>query len=131
MDRALSATGVTPPQFSVLTMIVNYPGISGADLARLTMLTPPSVTVIVANLRKAEAVYALPHPVHGRIQQLFPTERGKVLLDDCGKRVAKLEDRLGANLTRGELSVVTRWLSEVARYEETPNKPPNGRNHNR
>ena len=42
--------GVTTPQFSVLTMIVAYPGLSGADLARLTFLTPQTINVIVRNL---------------------------------------------------------------------------------
>jgi hypothetical protein len=43
MDRALAELGVTTPQFSVLTMIAAYPGASGADLARLTFLTPQAM----------------------------------------------------------------------------------------
>lgn len=39
MEKALADLDVTPPQFAVLTMVVNYPGVSGADLARLTFLT--------------------------------------------------------------------------------------------
>ena len=50
LERALADTGATTPQFAVLTMIVAYPGISGADLARLTFLTPQTINVIVRNL---------------------------------------------------------------------------------
>ena len=34
MEKVLADLEVTPPQFAVLTMIVSYPGLSGADLAR-------------------------------------------------------------------------------------------------
>ena len=50
MERAMADVDVTLPQFLVLTMLRAYPGISNADLARLTMLTPQTVSVIVANL---------------------------------------------------------------------------------
>ena len=52
MEKALADLEVTPPQFAVLTMIVSYPGVSGADLARLTFLTPQTINVIVRNLEK-------------------------------------------------------------------------------
>ena len=40
MDRALEPAGLTNPQFAVLAMLGIYPGASGADLARLSQLTP-------------------------------------------------------------------------------------------
>jgi hypothetical protein len=40
MERTLADLGVTSPQFAVLTMLNAYPGLSGADVARLTFLTP-------------------------------------------------------------------------------------------
>ena len=51
-DRALSDLAITSPQFAVLTMLAAYPGQSGADIARLTLLTPQTVSVIVANSGK-------------------------------------------------------------------------------
>src|SRR6185437_4941872 len=47
MERALAELGVTPPQFVVLTMLRAYPGLSGADLARVALLTPQTVGVII------------------------------------------------------------------------------------
>ena len=34
LERALTSTGLTHPQFVVLTMLNAYPGLSGADCAR-------------------------------------------------------------------------------------------------
>ena len=52
MERALADLGVTPPQFVVLTMLRAYPGLSGADLARVALLTPQTVGVIIRNLER-------------------------------------------------------------------------------
>ena len=52
MERALAELGVTPPQFVVLTMLRAYPGLSGADLARVALLTPQTVGVIIRNLER-------------------------------------------------------------------------------
>jgi DNA-binding MarR family transcriptional regulator len=48
--------GVTLPQFSVLTMLAAYPDASGAELARLSLLTPQTMSVIIGNLERAEIV---------------------------------------------------------------------------
>jgi hypothetical protein len=55
MERALADLGVTPPQFIVLTMLKSYPGLSGADVARVALLTPQTVGVIIANLERQGA----------------------------------------------------------------------------
>ena len=56
MERALAELGVTPPQFVVLTMLRAYPGLSGADLARVALLTPQTVGVIIRNLERDGAI---------------------------------------------------------------------------
>jgi DNA-binding MarR family transcriptional regulator len=114
MERALSDYGVTPPQFAVMTMLVAYPGISNADIARLSMLTPPTVSVIVGNLERAGLIVRTPHQVHGRIQQIEVTEKAKSLLAKCRKRVQVLEEALVADMNKEEQSVVKRWLASVA-----------------
>ena len=83
MDGALAEMGVTTPQFSVLTMIAAYPGASGADLARLTFLTPQTINVIVRNLERDGAIEKTAHATHGRILRLHATARGQALLKRC------------------------------------------------
>jgi hypothetical protein len=51
---------------AVLTMLKAYPGLSGADLARVAVLTPQTVGVIIGNLERDGAIRKEPHPVHGR-----------------------------------------------------------------
>src|SRR5262245_54620255 len=94
MEKALADLEVTPAQFAVLTMIVAYPGVSGADLARLTFLTPQTINVIVRNLERDGAIEKTAHATHGRILRLSATPRGQALLKRCRARVAALEAEL-------------------------------------
>lgn len=114
MERALADYGVTPPQFNVLTMLVAYPGISNADVARLSMLTPQTVSVIVANLERSGAIERRPHAIHGRIQHIDVTHAGKALLKSCRERVREIERQLLSGLSADEERVIRRWLVSVA-----------------
>jgi DNA-binding MarR family transcriptional regulator len=114
MERAMADVGVTLPQFLVLTMIRAYPGISNADLARLALLTPQTVSVIVANLERSGAIARRPHAVHGRIQHIDVTSEGLALLDACRKRSGGIERELLAGFSPEEEQVVRRWLVHVA-----------------
>ena len=114
MEKALADIEITPPQFSVLTMIVSYPGVSGADLARLTFLTPQTINVIVRNLERDGAIEKTAHATHGRILRLHATAKGQTLLKRCRARVAEVEAQFGGLLGKDEEKIVRRWLSAVA-----------------
>ena len=113
MEKALGDLDVTPPQFAVLTMIVAYPGVSGAELARLTFLTPQTINVIVRNLERMGALEKSADAGHGRILRLSATATGQALLKRCRTRVMEVETRLGGLVGRDEERVVRRWLSAV------------------
>ena len=115
MEQALSAYGLTPPQFSVLTMLVAYPGASGADLARLTLLTPQTVSLIVTNLERMEAIERTAHPVHGRVLQIAVTATGKALLARCKTSVRAIDEALVSGTSPEEEQLIRRWLVKVAR----------------
>jgi DNA-binding MarR family transcriptional regulator len=114
MERALADLGVTRPQYAVLTMVKAYPGLSNADLARLTLLTPQTMSTIVANLKRAGLLASRPHAVHGRIRQLALTEAGESALKRCRVRVDVLEKELAAGISDAEEQAVRRWLATVA-----------------
>ena len=114
LERALADLGVTPPQFVVLTMLKAYPGLSGADLARVALLTPQTVGVIIRNLERTGAIRKTPHPVHGRLLRWTLTRRGLTLLDQCRRHAMALERRLTASLSPSAQVTVRRWLSEIA-----------------
>jgi DNA-binding MarR family transcriptional regulator len=114
MERALADLGVTSPQFVVLTMLRAYPGLSGADLARVAMLTPQTTGVIIRNLERDGAIRKTPHPVHGRVLQWTVTRRGAALLDRCRRHAQVIERRLVAGLSANAQRTIRRWLAQIA-----------------
>jgi DNA-binding MarR family transcriptional regulator len=114
MERSLADLGMTTPQFVVLTMLRAYPGLSGADLARVAMLTPQTVGVIIRNLERDGAIMKSPHPVHGRVLQWALTSRGAALLDKCRRHAQAIERRLAAGLSASAQRLIRRWLARIA-----------------
>lgn len=114
MERSLADLGVTSPQFAVLTMLRAYPGLSGAELARVALLTPQTVGVIIRNLERDGAIRKTPHPVHGRVLQWTLTRRGAGLLSKCRRRSQAIERRLAAGLSPGGRTAIRRWLARIA-----------------
>lgn len=115
MERALLEMGLTLPQFSVLTMLAAYPGASSADLAKLSLLTPQTMSVIVGNLERAGAVSRRPHQAHGRIQIIEITKVGLALLGRCRSATQAAEKALLAHVTGGDEKAVRRWLVQIAK----------------
>jgi hypothetical protein len=95
LERALADLGITTPQFVVLTMLRANPGLSGANLARVALLTPQTVGVIIRNLERSRAIRKTPHP-------------------QCRRRAMVLERRLTAGLGAKGQATVRRWLSKIA-----------------
>ena len=114
LERALAGLGITTPQFAVLTMLRAYPGLSGADLARVAVLTPQTVGVIIRNLERDGAIEKQPHPVHGRLLQWTLTRRGAKLLDKGRRHAMALERRLQSGLSAKSRLTVRRWLARIA-----------------
>jgi DNA-binding MarR family transcriptional regulator len=114
MERSLADLGVTTPQFAVLTMLKAYPGLSGADLARVALLTPQTVGVIIRNLERDGAIKKTPHPVHGRVLQWTLTRRGTTLLAKCRRHAKAIERRLAAGLSTEAQASIRRWLARIA-----------------
>jgi DNA-binding MarR family transcriptional regulator len=115
LERKLASLGATQPQFLVLTMLDSYPEASGADIARLALLTPQTVHGIVSNLERAGLVARSPHPIHGRVQVIAVTEAGRRLLRRCKDRAVKADAELTAGISREEEIVIRRWLVSLAK----------------
>jgi DNA-binding MarR family transcriptional regulator len=113
LDRAFADLNVTVPQFAVLTMIDAYPGVSGADLARLTLLTPQTINVIVKNLERDGLIIKTPDDVHGRVIRIETTARGRALRSKCRSRADAFEKTLAKDLSDAEQRTIRRWLVRV------------------
>ena len=80
MDTALDDVELTTPQYAALAAVELQPGISNAELARLSFVTPQTMQAIVASLEQQGLIKRSRHPKHGRIQRTELTDKGKKAL---------------------------------------------------
>jgi DNA-binding MarR family transcriptional regulator len=98
MDEVLWPSGLTAPQYAVLSALQRQPGISNAELARRAFVTPQTMVRIVGNLEALGLVSRQAHPSHGRIRPASLTRKGSNLVAACHAGVAALEQRMLADL---------------------------------
>jgi DNA-binding MarR family transcriptional regulator len=114
LDAAFADAGLTSPQFLVLTLLDAYPGASGAELARVAMLTPQTMNLVVRKLERDKLVARNEHETHGRVLRLALTARGQQKLHECRRRANAVEKRLLALLDPGVEPQLRQWLADVA-----------------
>jgi DNA-binding MarR family transcriptional regulator len=113
-DAAFAEAGLTSPQFLVLTLLDAYPGASGAELARIAMLTPQTMNLVVRNLERDHLIERSEHETHGRVLRLVLTALGTQKLRECKRHANTIENTLLALLDPDVEPLVRQWLTDVA-----------------
>jgi DNA-binding MarR family transcriptional regulator len=111
MDKALREVSMTTAQYAALSALEAAPGLSGAELARRSFVTPQTMNVILVNLEAAGLVVRRPHPEHGRVLQAYLTEVGEESLAGAHGLVDAVERRMLDGLSQED----RRRLLEVLR----------------
>jgi DNA-binding MarR family transcriptional regulator len=113
VEKILEKFKVTLPQYSILSFCALYPGLSNADLARGTFLTPQTLSVIIANLEDKDLIVRCPHEIHGRIQHINLTKKGRNLLKKCDKPMRAFQKKLLVGFSAKEAKIIRRWLMSM------------------
>ncbi|MGY4708948.1 MarR family winged helix-turn-helix transcriptional regulator [Mycolicibacterium sp. CBM1] len=115
IDHALSACGLSSTLLGTLRMVVDDPGVSTAELARRAQVRPQSIAHAVGKLEDQGLVERRPHPVHGKILQVFPTPTAKSALRGGSKALRQAEDVLLGGLAPDERQALADLLDRVSR----------------
>ncbi len=105
LGRVFAATlapfDLPPHQFSVLLHLVERPGISQADLARVVLATPQSVGQLIRVMEDRGLIERTPPAGRGLPSALYPSTTGQALLDEVTPHVlaAFAPDALGLDAT--------------------------------
>jgi len=106
VDRALrreiaalvAPHGLTVPQYTALSILRDRAGLSNAQLARRTFVTPQSMNEVIAALERDGFVARSPAANHGRVLETAVTEGGLAVLARCDEAVNEMENRMLADL---------------------------------
>lgn len=104
---------LTTPQYAILSVLLEFPGLSNADLARKCFVTPQTMNLIVKNLEKREIIKRNPMGNHGRIIMTELSQIGVHLLEKANKLVKTVEEEFFQNLNDDELIQLTFLLRKV------------------
>ncbi len=114
MYQPLAEIGITAAQYSVLSVADAEPGLSGAELARDTMLTPQSVNAIVVHLERAGLLERCADARDQRLRRIYVSQSGREVLAVARPAVWAVEQRMVASLTGAEQATFRRHLTECA-----------------
>ena len=115
LDTVLQAHGLTTPQYAALSILRRQPGLSSAQLARRSFVTPQSMQTMVAAFVRAGLVERKPDPEHQRVLRLFLTEAGAGVLARGQEAADQVERRMLAGLPGARVADFTETLEDCIR----------------
>ncbi|MET9407266.1 MarR family transcriptional regulator [Streptomyces sp. NPDC002935] len=131
-EQALGATkaavlkpaGVTVAQYAALLHLSENPGISAAALARLCLVTPPTMNTVLNNLQDRGLIERTPHAWHKNVLETRLTDEGRTALADADARAVRVERALAAEFTAEERDTIAALLGRcVAVLEKERSRP--------
>src|SRR5215469_1507314 len=122
----LAPLGLTFPQYSVLSVADAEPGLSGAELARDSMLTPQTTNEIISLLVPAGLLERRQDDGDRRLRRMFVTGAGRDLLSRARPAMHAVERRMTTSLSEGDMAMLRGWLTDCARNLTTAAEPRRG-----
>ncbi len=110
LDEVLRPAGVTPLQYTALTVLERRSDLSTAALARNAFVTDQSAADMIAVLEERGLIARLPDPADRRRRVLRLTAPGRALLDRLRDDVVAVEARMLASFTAGQAAEFRRYV---------------------
>jgi DNA-binding MarR family transcriptional regulator len=98
IGRLVAPHGLTVPQYTALSILRDRAGLSNAQLARRSYVTPQSMNEVIAALERDGLVARSPAANHGRVLEMTLTDAGHEVLARCEQAVDEMESRMLADL---------------------------------
>jgi DNA-binding MarR family transcriptional regulator len=98
IGAVLKAQGLSVNQYTTLSVLDRRSGLSNAQLARRSLVSPQSMNEVLLGLEERGLVRRHAHPEHGRILQARLTAKGRSLLARCDAEVHLVEARMVSGL---------------------------------
>ncbi len=117
--RRIRPYGLTVPQYTALSILLRRSGLSNAQLARRTHVTPQSMNAVISALEARGLIERTPSEDHGRILRAELTAEGQRVLAACEASIGEFEDELLAALSPAQRRAFMEALLVCTRVLET------------
>ena len=118
LSAAIEPTGLTLPAYTALSVLRVQDGLSNAQLARRSLVTPQSMSEVLALLVSLGYVTRRAEPGHGRVIRTELTAAGRRALTRCERAVDAFERELLSPLDEDEAAAFRDALIRCSRAVE-------------
>ena len=115
---AVKPAGLTLPAYTALSVLRAQDGLSNAQLARRSLVTPQSMSEVLTLLVDRGYVRRRAEPGHGRVIRNELTRAGSRALDRCDRAVDDVEQEMLSDLSADEVAGLRDVLSRCGRALE-------------
>jgi DNA-binding MarR family transcriptional regulator len=120
LDEQLRGFDLTVLGYTALTVLEARPGLSNAQLARRSFMTPQGMNQVVAALAEKGLVTRSQSTSNRRVQHIQLTTRGRSVVEQCSRRVVEYEQALLAALGEGERDQLNDLLRTIVDSNRRP-----------
>jgi DNA-binding MarR family transcriptional regulator len=110
LDEGIAQHGLTTLQYTTLSVLRARSGLSNAQLARRSFMTPQSMSEVLARLEQKGLIRRDPDPDHGRVLRVELTEAGREALTVCDGVVDEIEETMLGQLGTAEREQLASWM---------------------
>jgi DNA-binding MarR family transcriptional regulator len=104
LDEMLRGADITTLQYTALTVLEHRDGISAAQLARDSFVSPQAMTDMLKSLTKRDLIRREPNPASRRELLIYLTDTARELLAHYDRRAAEIESMMVADLRPDEVA---------------------------
>jgi DNA-binding MarR family transcriptional regulator len=118
-SNALKFVGLTPAQYVALHELDLQPGITAATLARLCLVSPQAIMILLKSMEQQGLITRSFHPRHPNVLELHMSDAGREALHAARERIEPMETRVFDAFSAKELTLFREYLSRFAdRFEK-------------
>ncbi|QTI67555.1 MarR family winged helix-turn-helix transcriptional regulator [Gordonia polyisoprenivorans] len=115
MDEVVGGEGLTPVQYTALTVLARRPGLTSAELARNSFVRPQTMARITAGLEERQFVRRETDPHSRRQMRLYLTDHGHETVERLEPAITAIETRMVADLDDTEVEALRSALQSSRR----------------
>lgn len=115
MDAIAGEFGVTALQYTALSVLARHPGLSAAQMAHRSFVSPQAGNEMVKILERKGLITRTPDVYNRHIRRINLTADGQAVLSQCDTRIDRLEARMLDELGPADIETLRRALGACVR----------------
>jgi DNA-binding MarR family transcriptional regulator len=114
MDATVGEFGVTALQYTALSVLARHPGLSAAQMANRSFVSPQAGNEMVKILERKGLINRTPDASNRHIRRINLTSAGRAVLTTCDARIDGLEARMLGALEPADVETLRKALGACA-----------------